>query len=190
VADKQPRERSSNIGVIFLLLVLGFALAVWLDLGGLGMQMGKLINIPLTRDKNAQPEPPPPASTTAPMVAGAPVTQAWFLDASGYDGAETERKNSGAPMVIYFHKRACDACKKVEHELLGASEVKKALEGVVKVRIDVAGSDRDAALSKKFGIVSDVPALVAVGQDGKPRLIDLRANGAQLTAAQLVTALH
>jgi hypothetical protein len=115
-----------------------------------------------------RPSPPPAPKPTA------PITPAWYLGASGYEGAELERQSARASMVIYFQKRGCDPCRKFEHEVLAAAEVKSFLSEVVKVRVDPDGGDPERKLALRFG-VSAVPALAVVPQRGPPRLVPDKA---------------
>lgn len=107
------------------------------------------------------------------------VTPAWYLDASGYDGAEAEQKSAQAPMLVYFHKRVCEPCRKFEHEVLGPA--KPQLASVVKVRVDVDAGDREKQLAKRFGVES-APGLALVPADGTPRALPLPKTSRELAA--------
>jgi len=154
----------SSIGVVVLLAALGFGAALVLDVGGLQSRLFA---------EGPERSPPPVAKLPSPALAdkpAAPITPAWFLGASGYEGAELERQAARASMVIYFQKRRCDACRRFEHEVLGSPEVKSFLSEVVKVRIDTEEGDPDRKLAARFG-VTGVPAVAVVPQHGPPRLI-------------------
>ena len=165
-------SRSSGVlGLLALLSALGFGAALLLDLGGL---QGKLFT-----EGPLEPKPlpaaallPPPATPT-PAPAG-PVTPAWYLDASGFDGAELERQSARATMVVYFQKKRCDACRKFEKDLLAAPEVKAFLSEVVKVRVDPEAGEREQRLARRYE-VKDLPALLVVPQRGPVRLVPVRA---------------
>jgi hypothetical protein len=154
----------SSIGVLILVAALGFGAALVLDVGGLQSR--------LFADG---PERPPPAaaklpSPPPPQKPAAPITPAWYLGSSGYEGAELERQAARASMVIYFQKRKCDPCRRFEHEVLASAEVKSFLAEVVKVRLD---ADDEQKLAARFGI-SAVPAIAVVPQHGPPRVIPER----------------
>ena len=106
-----------SIGVLVFLAALVFGAALVLDLGGIQSR--------LFADGPDRP-PPPVAKLPAPAPSpkpAAPITPAWYLGATGYQGAELERQAARASMVVYFQKRKCDACRRFEHEVLGAPEV-------------------------------------------------------------------
>ncbi len=105
--------------------------------------------------------PPPPKPS-------APITPAWHLGASGYEGAELERQAARASMVIYFQRRKCDACRRFEHEVLAAPEVRAFLSAVVKVRVDPDDGAPERKLAERFG-VGGVPAVAVVSTHGPPR---------------------
>ena len=162
---------SGTLGVVVLVLALGFGAALLLDLGGL---QGKLF----TEGPPERPAPPesarlPPPATPAPAPAG-PVTPAWFLGASGFDGAELERQSARATMLVYFQKKRCDECRQFEKSVLAAPEMKAFLQDVVKVRIDPGDGAREEKLARRFE-VHDLPALAVVPQRGAVRLVPLRA---------------
>jgi hypothetical protein len=162
-------------GVIVLFLALAFGAALLLDLGGLqtklfteGPSQRPVVTAKL-------PERPPEKAPSGPL------TPAWFVGANGYDGAELERQSARATMVIYFAKRACEECRKFEREVLGTSEVKSFLEGVVKARVDPDDGEREQKLARRFG-VDRLPALAVIPQRGPPHLVPLQ----HVTPHQLV----
>ena len=152
------------IGGLALLLALAFGAALLLDVGGL---QGKLLADGPSSEHKVTPRFAPAA---APRPPAAEITPAWFLGASGYDGAELERQSARAPLLVYFQKRACDGCRRFEKEVLAAPEVKSFLGTVVKVRLDPDDGDREQKLAHRFG-VTDLPAVVVVAQQGPPRLL-------------------
>jgi thiol:disulfide interchange protein len=166
--------------------IIGFAAIaaglVALDAGGLR----------LTDD--LPPAPPPPARSPAAAEAAAPpgsklrapITDAWHLDAAGYDGGEAERLASGAGMLVYFHATRCKECRALERGALASPAVRGWLGDVVKVRVATDAGAREQALARRFG-VDDVPALVWVPASGGPRLVPL---GPRPTAASLIAALE
>ena len=156
----------SSIGALVLLAALAFGAALVLDLGGLQSR--------LFADGPERPPPPAVAKFPSPppqQKPAAPITPAWYLGGSGYEGAELERQAARASMVIYFQKRKCDGCRRFEHEVLAAPEVKSFLSDVVKVRVD---ADEERKLAARFG-VSGVPAIAVIPQHGPPRLIPEKA---------------
>ncbi len=157
-----------SIGVVALLAALAFGAALVLDLGG--------IQARLFSDGPSRP-PPPVAKlpAAAPLSKpAAPITPAWYLGATGYEGAELERRAARASMVIYFQKRKCDACRRFEREVLGAPEVKAFLAEVVKVRVDAEDGAAERKLAGRFG-VTGFPSVVVVGTRGPPRVLEGRA---------------
>jgi hypothetical protein len=158
-----------SIGALVLLAALGFGAALVLDLGGIQSRLFA---------DGAEQKPPPLAarlpSPPPPQKPSVPITPAWFLGASGYEGAELERQSARAGMVVYFQKRSCDPCRKFEHQVLGSPEVKSFLTGVVKVRVDPDDGDAEHRLAARFG-VSGVPAVALVPHQGPPRLLPDKA---------------
>ena len=157
-----------SIGAIVLLAALAFGAALVLDVGGL---QGRLF-------ADGPERPPPPVAKlpapAAPQKPAAPITPAWYVGASGYEGGELERQAARATMVVYFQKKKCDACRRFEHEVLGAAEVKSFLSDVVKVRVDPDDGAAEHQLAARFGITS-LPAVAVIPQRGPPRLIPDRA---------------
>ncbi len=156
----------SSIGAIVLLGALAFGAALVFDVGGVQSRLF------------AEPAEKPAVTPIAKLPAAgpaqkpsAPITPAWYLGRSGYDGAELERQSARASMVVYFQKRRCDACRRFEHEVLAAPEVKSFLADVVKVRLD---ADEEQELASRFGVTA-VPSVVVVPQQGPPRVMPGRA---------------
>jgi thiol:disulfide interchange protein len=154
----------SWIGGLALLLAVVFGAALWFDVGGL---QGRLFAEPAEKAQAIAPKLPPAAA--APH-APAEITPAWFLGASGYDGAELERQSARASLLLYFQKRSCEGCRRFEKEVLAAPEVKSFLTGVVKVRVDPDDGDREQRLARRFG-VSQLPAVAVVPAQGPARLL-------------------
>src|ERR1700676_3840365 len=108
-----------SIGVVALLAALVCGGALVIDPGGLQSR--------LFASGSEQAPAPPVAKLPAPPPAqkpSAPITPAWYLGATGYEGAELERQSARASMVVYFQKRRCDPCRKFEKDVLAASDVK------------------------------------------------------------------
>ena len=156
-----------RFGTAVFLGALALAAMLVLDLGGLRT---RLFADGPERSREIMPKLPAPAAEKQ----AAPITPAWFLDASGYDGAELERQSARASMVIYFQKRKCEPCRKFEHDVLGSPEVKSFLQEVVKVRVDPDDGDAERKLAMRFG-VSGVPAIAVIPRQGPPRVLPDRA---------------
>ncbi|MFN2547177.1 MAG: thioredoxin family protein [Myxococcales bacterium] len=156
-----------RIGALMLLAAFAFAGTLVLDVGGL---RSRLFAEGLEKQREIAPRLPPPSA----QKPSAPITPAWYLGASGYEGAELERQSAGANMVIYFQKRACEPCREFEHEVLASPEVKSFLADVVKVRVDPDGGVGEHKLAARFG-VSGVPAVAVVPHQGPPHLLPDRA---------------
>jgi hypothetical protein len=156
-----------RLGTVVLLAALAFAALMVLDLGGLRTRLFA------DRDERA-PEITPKLPAPVAQKPAAPITPAWFLDASGYDGAELERQAARVNLVVYFQRRKCDPCRRFERDVLGAPEVKSFLQDVVKVRVDPDDGDAERKLAMRFG-VSEVPAVAVVPHQGPPRLLPPRA---------------
>src|SRR5213595_338933 len=133
-----------RIGALVMIAALALAAALVLDVGGLQSRL--FADPPEKQREIAAPQLPAPAA----QKPAAPITPAWYLGASGYDGAELERQSARASMVIYFQKRACDACRKFEHDVLAATEVKSFLADVVKVRVDPDDGAAEKKLAARF----------------------------------------
>jgi thiol:disulfide interchange protein len=156
----------SWIGGLALLLAVVFGGLLWFDVGGL---QAKLLAETSEGKREIAAKLPEPAAAAAPRT-DAQITPAWFVDASGYDGAELERQSARATLLIYFQKKRCDGCRKFEKEVLAAPEVKSFLGGVVKVRVDPDDGEREQKLARRFG-VSAVPAIAVVPRQGPSRLL-------------------
>jgi thiol:disulfide interchange protein len=154
----------SWIGGLALAIALLFVAALWFDVGGL---QSKLFSESPGTPHLVLPRYAPVA---APQPPSQSITPAWFLGASGYDGAELERQAARASMLVYFQKRACDGCRKFEKGVLAAPEVKSFLDGIVKVRVDPDDGEREQKLAKRFG-VGQLPAVAVVPPQGPPRLL-------------------
>ncbi len=194
----EPSARSSRIAVLSLLAILIFATAVALDLGGLGSWFQKMLMpaSPAPSSSDAGPaaapgeaRPFPGAQPPAPPPPPDSLTQAWFLDSPGYDGAIAEAKKVNASVVIYFRKPQCEPCKRVEHDLLAAPELKRALETKGKVRIDVSAGEREARIAGQYN-VQELPELIAIAPDGSARRIALTRGGILMSPAQVIAALR
>ena len=157
-----------RIGALVLLAAAAFGLALVLDVGGLQSRL--FAEGPERQRELAPPKLPAPEV----QKPAAPITPAWYLGASGYEGAELERQAARVNMVIYFQKRSCDPCRKFEHEVLGSAEVKSFLADVVKVRVDPDDGAAEHKLAARFG-VSGVPAVAVIPHQGPPRLVPDRA---------------
>jgi len=152
------------IGGVALLLAVAAGTALILDVGGV---QSKLFAEPSERTQLVVPKL---ARAPAEQRPAPEITPAWYLGASGYDGAELERQSARAPLLIYFQKKSCDGCRRFEKEVLGAPEVKEFLGGVVKARVDPDDGEREQKLARRFGI-SQLPAVVIVPLQGPPRLL-------------------
>jgi len=154
----------SWIGGLALAIALAFGAALLLDVGGLQAK--------LFAEGQDKPHVVVPRLGTAPasQKPQAEITPAWFLGASGYDGAELERQAARAPMFVYFQKRSCEGCRRFEKDVLAAPEVKSFLGGAVKVRVDPGDGESEERLARRFG-VSDLPAVAVVPLQGPARLL-------------------
>ena len=166
-----------RIGAWVLVAAIVFGAALVFDVGGLQSRL--FAEGPERQRELAPPKLPAPEM----QKPAAPITPAWYLGASGYEGAELERQAARVNMVIYFQKRSCDPCRKFEHEVLGSAEVKSFLADVVKVRVDPDDGAAEHKLAARFG-VSGVPAVAVIPHQGPPRLVPDRA----LSNAHLLVA--
>jgi len=157
-----------RMGALVLIAALAFAGALVLDVGGLRSRL--FAESPDPQREIAVPRLPAPAA----QKPAAPITPAWYIGASGYEGAELERQSARANMVIYFQKRACEPCRKFERDVLASAEVKSFLADVVKVRVDPDDGAAEHKLAARFG-VADVPAIAVIPHQGPPRLLPDRA---------------
>lgn len=131
----------------------------------------------------ATPGPVPAAATcplgnaTLPSSAQPSVSRDWHRGADGYERAEQERLQSGAPMLVYFHTDWCGYCRELERELLGTSEVERYLETrMIKVRVNPETGDAERALGDRFEI-DGYPSLFVLGPDAAPEEITAYARG-------------
>lgn len=83
--------------------------------------------------------------------------------------ALAEAKQLGLPMIIDFGAEWCAACKELEHKTFPSPEVKNALQGFVKLKVDATEeTEENSALQKKYGAVS-LPTVILIDKDGKVR---------------------
>ena len=158
----------SWIGGLALLAAAVFGGLLWFDVGGV---QAKLFADPPDSKREIAAKLPAPAPASPPS---AEITPAWFLGASGFDGAELERQSARATLLVYFQRKRCDGCRRFEKEVLAAPEVKSFLGTVVKVRVDPDDGEREQKLARRFG-VSSLPAVAVVPQNGPSRLLPAAA---------------
>lgn len=177
--------RSNTLGVAVLAAVLLFGAAVVLDFHGLQERLFAEL-APGGPNKVVVAKLPERPVSAAPAQ---PVTDAWYLDASGFEGGELEQRAARASMVVYFQKARCDDCRRFEREVLAAPAVKSFLGGVVKVRVDAEASGRELRLSRRFG-VERLPAIVAVPLHGPPHLVPVRRDKLFVSPPELISFLR
>lgn len=79
-------------------------------------------------------------------------SEGWYQDASGYDQAVAEYKETNKPMVVYMSVGWCPYCRKFEKEVLSSPLVQEMLEDKIKVVINPESGRRENALALQYGI--------------------------------------
>ena len=93
----------------------------------------------------------------------------WYHGASGYEDALDEVIGEEKPLILYFHSKSCNWCKKLDSEYLTSYEVDQFLRNIPKVEISSAEEVPEKALYDKYG-VSGVPSFFVLipSMDSKP----------------------
>jgi thioredoxin:protein disulfide reductase len=129
---------------------------------------GKVIDLRVTPAPVASGSATPTPVAQAAVPTPTPVAQAEAeLD---WVTSETEglllAKSSGKPIIIDFGAEWCAACKELEKKTFPAPEVRKVLEGFVRIRVDCTEESAETeALWKKYGIKS-LPAVQFIDKNG------------------------
>jgi thiol:disulfide interchange protein len=93
----------------------------------------------------------------------------WFEGADGHAHAMRQRKTMHAPMLVYFRVDWCPHCRRFD-ELLDDSQVRSALAGVIKVRIDPEKGDAEKALFQdQYGGTGYPTIFLHPADGGSPR---------------------
>jgi thiol:disulfide interchange protein len=90
----------------------------------------------------------------------------WYEGAGGYENAARVARDTGAPMLVYFHTDWCSYCKAMERNLFPAPAVDKQLRSIVKVRINPERSNEEQQLGARYG-VTGFPSLF-IERGGNP----------------------
>lgn len=103
------------------------------------------------------PSPPPEASTAgggAAVDESVPVhlPYSWYEDASGYQDAVAEARDTHKPMAVYFRTDWCPYCRQLDRDLLSSGPVIAYLRSVVKVRINPEAGAAEWAIARRFGV--------------------------------------
>jgi thiol-disulfide isomerase/thioredoxin len=106
--------------------------------------------------------PPAPSPTPAPSAAaGRPegdesvpvhLPYSWYEDASGYQDAVAEARDTHKPMTVYFRTNWCPYCKRLDSELLSSGPVIAYLRSVVKVRINPEAGALEEQIARRYGV--------------------------------------
>ncbi len=76
--------------------------------------------------------------------------EGWYENASGYEAALAEQKQSEKPLLVYIHTTWCPYCKKVNEGLMSHPEMIAYLEGYIKVRVNPEASPKEEAIMRQF----------------------------------------
>ncbi len=117
---------------------------------------------PATDTAPARDAAPPPPSPPAPSAAGGraagdesvPVhlPYSWYEDASGYQDAVAEARDTHKPMTVYFRTDWCPYCRRLDSELLSSGPVIAYLRSVVKVRINPEAGAVEREIARRYGV--------------------------------------
>jgi thiol:disulfide interchange protein len=77
---------------------------------------------------------------------------AWYEGAGGYEAASRAARETGAPLLVYFHTDWCGYCKRMEAQLWPAPAVDKQLRAMVKVRLNPERSGEEQQLAARYGV--------------------------------------
>lgn len=75
----------------------------------------------------------------------------WYVDYKGYREALRVSRARNAPIFIYTYTDWCGYCRVFDAQMLPKSDIKKALSGYVKVRMNPEHSTQDYKLFKRWG---------------------------------------
>jgi thiol:disulfide interchange protein len=117
----------------------------------------------------------------------------WYEGASGFATASRLARESGAPMLLYFHTDWCGYCKRMERELFPAPAVEKQLRTMLKVRLNPERSGEEQGLGGRYG-VRGYPSLFVERNGSTPErvqpFVQLGGAWSQVSPDEFVTALR
>jgi hypothetical protein len=107
------------------------------------------------------PSPPPPSPPASSAAAGRPegdesvpvhLPYDWYENASGYQDAVAEARDTHKPMAVYFRTDWCPYCRQLDRGLLSSGPVLAYLRSVVKVRINPEAGAAEWAIARRYGV--------------------------------------
>lgn len=116
---------------------------------------------PATEAAPPPPSPPPPSPPAPSAAAGRPegdesvpvhLQYDWYENASGYQDAVAEARDTHKPMTVYFRTDWCPYCQRLDRDLLSSGPVIAYLRSVVKVRINPEVGAAENAIARRYGV--------------------------------------
>ena len=90
----------------------------------------------------------------------------WYEGATGYEAAMAEHRNSGKPVMLYFHADWCGYCTLLEHDVLSTSTFQRRYGStLLKVRVNPEKSSAERSLARD-NRVGGYPWIVIVSSNG------------------------
>lgn len=137
------------------------------------------------------PSEEPAVSVAPPPMAAGPVAapvSPWYEGAEGYRQANLERERYGRPMAVYFHTDWCGWCRKMESEILSASETNGYLDEITKVRINPERGKEEAALARQYGVRGFPSFFIVPASGGSGRKVHPFSANHAMSPAEFVAA--
>lgn len=95
------------------------------------------------------------------------LSERWFQGATGWEDAFRQHRKLGAPLFVYFRTDWCPHCRTFD-ELLAEPEVRRGLQGVMKVTMNPENSREEQRLFRESYGLDAFPALIMHPADGSP----------------------
>ena len=155
--ELQPNitNRASKISLLILALLLAL-LAVAIG-RGLGVPLSDPTN---SLDRTSEQNQPAVKHREADFL-----SETWHNGADGHASAETEQRDKGVPLLIYFYTDWCPYCKKFDQAMLPSREVAEFMKSVIKVRINPEAGPDELAIANRYG-VHGYPSIFVVPVSG------------------------
>lgn len=79
------------------------------------------------------------------------VLPGWYTGIEGYEQAEAAQRETGKPLLVYFHAPWCPYCRRVNSDVLTSAPVVAALADVLAVQINGDAGGKQRRLMADFG---------------------------------------